>query len=308
MNRQSFILIGIIAVIGLLAILMTLQGAPESFGDPGFSTPTLTFTPTSTTEAETLPAIPPGFDPGADERTNCTYPIETWLDHPSAWGLESIRIGSIVYNQNEMLAIMSVPSERVIDDLLQQLFIVVINQRFGADATVVLEAIVQATDWLNQHAGGDQMTDDEVQLAIQFASTFRAFNRGEIGPGSCDFPITQRPVTPTATQAPTDVSNPPAGTAVVATPTATPTATPVTFIIATPTTRPAIGPTATATRPPGDNPPPPTSPPAPTFTSPPPPPPTSPPPEPSPTSPPPPPTPAPTQEPDPPTPTQAPPP
>jgi hypothetical protein len=191
--------------------------------------------------------------------------------------IENVVIASLNFTKAQAVVILSSDDPAPATALLQEFFAALLNTLKGADTSAIDTALIEASDWLNAHPAGVELSQAELEQAEGLIQTLGDYNTGFIGPGHCP----DEPLTPTPVSSPT-------GTA-----TATPTIRPIQTFKPSPTATESGGGSGSG----GDGEP--TEPPAATNTSPPPPPPTN-------TLPPPPPTN--TPEPPPPTPTEPPPP
>jgi hypothetical protein len=278
MIQKRAVFIVFVILMAAAAVLVTTSTAPETSGDAGFNTPTLTTTATSTELPTNTPTPVIGSD--ASSENNCTYTYDILRAYPESWGLSSIRIGSVVFSNEEVLGYLSNSPQNAHAALLQQLFTAVINQRRGADPTDIIQVISGASEWINIYPPGSDLSPAVEQQGYEYALALEQYNLGQTGPGMCTRPIETPLPSPTPTLTNTATSTGPTATY---TPTITPTrAISLTGIPINPT------PTPFPTLPPRPDRP--TSTPAPAPTEPPPtePPPTEPPPtEPPPTDPPP---------------------
>lgn len=256
MNRRRVVFFLFVIFVSVAAVLVTTTSAPAPPAEEPFNTPTLTPTNTATTLPTATTFVLPTAQSTSTDETNCTYSYLIWRQYPEAWGLSSIRIGNSVYSTQQVLVILDSSEQDAHTRLLQQLFALVINQRKGADPSVIIDTLNQATEWITVYPQGSELSEDDKLAGLNFAKQLELYNGGAIGPGICTRSI-ETP-TPTRTNTPEASSTP--------TMTRTPVATATSVV---PTARP-VTPTAT-NRPDRPRPPRPTQPPPPQPTDPPPP-------------------------------------
>ncbi|MFN2195647.1 MAG: hypothetical protein ACK2UW_05935, partial [Anaerolineales bacterium] len=188
MTRRRIIFFLFIVVISIGAVLFTTTTAPAPALDTGFFTPTATATATFTAlPSPTTFTLPTSVETGS--ANNCTYTFEDWRRYPDAWGFNSIRIGSEIYDRAEILAVMNSAEGDVYTNLKRQLFTAVINQRFGASPNAIVEVLTAATGWLGSFPPGSTLTEADRQQGQDYAVQLEAYNLGQIGPSQCSQPI-----------------------------------------------------------------------------------------------------------------------
>jgi hypothetical protein len=144
---------------------------------------------------------------------NCTFPLATWQQFPSAWRIDNYRVGDKVYSNEEMLAALSKSNGDLWDRLLAQLFVTILNQQNGADVTSVRSSFSEAVSWLNRFPRGSNPTDGDVQQIEIAVNLLTRFNDGLFGPTACQYDLSMSTavsgstlapgVTPSATATPT---------------------------------------------------------------------------------------------------------
>jgi hypothetical protein len=218
--RRRVVFFTFVILVAVAAIFLTMKTSPAPAIDPGFNTPTTTPTATDTPVASPTPDVfLTSENSSAGSSTNCTYTLETWKQYPEAWGLSSIRIGSSVFSKDEVLALFNSTAQDGEIQLLQQLFIVVINQSNGANPDAIIQTLSATTDWLSQHPYGSSLDDTARVQAATYAKVLQDFNEGKTGPGLCTKPILTP--TPTATYTPEASPTPTATLTPIFTPTRT---------------------------------------------------------------------------------------
>jgi hypothetical protein len=237
MTRQTAVLGLFLLVVAVIAVVFTATRVTTPAASLIFNTPTASITPTPRIQATQQSGARITLDVLTE--TNCTFSTSVWLQYPDSWQLESFRIGDVIYTRSEALAFLRTQTTDVAVNLLIQLLTVVINQRYGADPTIMLSTISNAIDWLALHPPGSVVSQADQETGLALTQTLADFNNGVTGPGACQgAPFTPTP-TPTST----------------ATASATPTITLTPAVTPTRTLGPTAQPTRTPTRPPVQRPP-----------------------------------------------------
>jgi hypothetical protein len=217
--RQLWLPFVILAVL-ILAISWVLAGViyPNDIrGGEGANPPAGRETPTHTQAEAAAPTSPGAATPAVGTRTapptgtvdlqNCTYTRHHWRENPETWMIENIIVASLTFTRPEAIEILSDQGTAERTRLLQEFFAALLNTLKGADARVVQEALIQASDWLNAHPAGAELSSAEREEAQELVLILEGYNNGEIGPGHCpDEAPTPTPLpslTPTPTETPT---------------------------------------------------------------------------------------------------------
>jgi hypothetical protein len=207
----------ILLVILTLSLLLSsliypnnIQGNSPAPTTPGLSTPTptattalpLEVTATISTNQAGAPSQVPTNSP-----VNCTYTITHWQNNPQAWLIENVVIGNNSFTKAEAIAILEAEAQNEKTALLQQFFAALLNTLKGADSKDIESTLIQASDWINSHTAGLEISEADREQALLLAQNLLVYNIGGLGPGHCpDEPVTPTPTataTPTATQTPT---------------------------------------------------------------------------------------------------------
>jgi hypothetical protein len=119
--------------------------------------------------------------------TNCTYTQGFWKNHPGAWPVTSLTLGTVVYTKQQLLDILgeSVNGNGLVS-LAHQLIAALLNIAQGADPSAASAAIASANTLIGglvvPPIGGGSLdpadTDDLTQ-------TLDDYNNGITGPGHC---------------------------------------------------------------------------------------------------------------------------
>lgn len=123
---------------------------------------------------------------GADG--DCTFTQGYWKNHPDAWPVSSLMLGSLSYDKAELIAILKTPVKgNGLVQLAHQLIAAKLNIANGADDADIAAAIAQA-DALIGTLLVPPVGDGELETRVTSAlnDTLDAFNNGKLGPGHCD--------------------------------------------------------------------------------------------------------------------------
>jgi hypothetical protein len=141
-------------------------------------------TPTPTTTATATPTPTPTATPSGV----CPLTQGYWKNHPEAWPVHSLMLGSQTYNMTELLAILNTPSGGDASIILaKQLIAAKLNIANGSDPTPIIGTITDADNLLSMFSGklpyhvspasmiGAQMVND--------GKTLDNYNNGRLTPG-----------------------------------------------------------------------------------------------------------------------------
>ena len=118
---------------------------------------------------------------------NCTFTLGYWKNHVGAWPTTSLTLGTVTYNQANLLAILNQPAVgNGLVILAHQLIAAKLNIINGADPTSVIATIPAADALIGSQVpppvGSDSASPGSVNA---LATTLDQFNNGLIGPGHC---------------------------------------------------------------------------------------------------------------------------
>ncbi len=119
--------------------------------------------------------------------TNCTFTLDYWRTHPDAWPATSLTLGTVTYNQPDLLAILNRPAGgNGLVILAHQLIATKLSIMNRADPTAVTASTAAADALIgglvSPAVGNDSLTPASVN---GLATTLDQFNNGLIGPGHC---------------------------------------------------------------------------------------------------------------------------
>lgn len=123
---------------------------------------------------------------GADG--DCTFTQGYWKNHPDAWPVSSLTLGSRSYDKAELIAILKTPIKgNGLVQLAHQLIAAKLNLANGASDVDVAAAIAQADALIGSlvvpPVGDDKLRPRETSA---LNDTLDAFDNGKLGPGHCD--------------------------------------------------------------------------------------------------------------------------
>jgi hypothetical protein len=128
----------------------------------------------------------PGTDPG--EGGGCTYTQGYWKNHPEAWPVTSLTLGTVNYTQQQLLQIFAQPVRgNGLVKLAHQLIAAKLNVANGADDTEIAATIAAADALIGGRVVPPIGTGSLSNGAVgSLNDTLDAYNNGDIGPGHCD--------------------------------------------------------------------------------------------------------------------------
>jgi hypothetical protein len=145
-------------------------------------TPTATFTPTPTATA-TATSTPTPTPAGG-----CPLTQGYWKNHPNAWPVNSLMLGSQTYTKAELLNILNTPSGGDASLILaKQLIAAKLNIAAGSDPTPVSSTITHADSLLSMFSGKlpyhVNPSSAIGQMMVSDGDTLDNYNNGHLTPG-----------------------------------------------------------------------------------------------------------------------------
>lgn len=132
-----------------------------------------------------------GFDSSAlsgDDKNGadgCTLTQGFWKNHPDAWPVSSLTLGTNTYTKEALLAILKLPVKgNGLIMLAHQLIAAKLNIAAGADDADIAATIAAADALIDDLEAGVDSLEPKDTSALN--DTLDEFNRGEIGPGHCE--------------------------------------------------------------------------------------------------------------------------
>jgi hypothetical protein len=127
------------------------------------------------------------------ESTNCTYTQGYWKNHPNAWPVLSLTLGTVNYTKAELLAILGTEvGGNGLISLAHQLIAAKLNIAQGADPSAASAAIAAADALIGglvvPPIGGGYLDPADTSALTQILDDY---NNGVIGPGHCGTVATQ---------------------------------------------------------------------------------------------------------------------
>jgi hypothetical protein len=118
---------------------------------------------------------------------NCTFTLGYWKNHVGAWPVTSLTLGTVAYNQADLLAILNQPAGgNGLLILMHQLIAAKLNAQNGADASSVAADIAAADALIGTLVPPPLGTDTLAPAGVNaLATSLDDFNNGLIGPGHC---------------------------------------------------------------------------------------------------------------------------
>jgi hypothetical protein len=118
----------------------------------------------------------------------CTYTQGYWRNHPNAWPVTSLTLGTVTYQAAELMAILDNPAQgNGLVILAHQLIAAKLNIANGADPSAVQQAVTDADNMIGTLVvppiGNGYL---EPAQTGNLSETFTEYNEGTIGPGHCN--------------------------------------------------------------------------------------------------------------------------
>ena len=143
-------------------------------------TPSATSTPTATATATATPT--------ATQSGVCPLTQGYWKNHPNAWPVNSLMLGSQIYTKMELLNILNTPSGGDASIILaKQLIAAKLNIANGSDPTPISSTITHADSLLSMFSGklpyNVKPSSIIGQMMVNDANTLDNYNNGLLTPG-----------------------------------------------------------------------------------------------------------------------------
>ena len=119
---------------------------------------------------------------------SCTYTQGYWRNHPDAWPVTSLTLGTVTYQAAELMAILDNPARgNGLVIMAHQLIAAKLNIANGADPSAVQQAITDA-DYMIGGLVVPPIGNDYLQPGQtgDLTETLTEYNEGTIGPGHCN--------------------------------------------------------------------------------------------------------------------------
>ena len=120
--------------------------------------------------------------------SSCTYTQGYWRNHPDAWPVTSLTIGTVTYQAAELMAILDNPAQgNGLVILAHQLIAAKLNIANGADPSAVQQTVTDAdaiiATLVIPPIGNGYLPSGQTGNLIE---TLTQYNEGTIGPGHCN--------------------------------------------------------------------------------------------------------------------------
>ena len=118
----------------------------------------------------------------------CTYTQGYWRNHPNAWPVTSLTLGTVTYQAAELMAILDNPAQgNGLVILTHQLIAAKLNIANGADPSAVQQAVTDADNMIGALVvppiGNGYLQPAQTG---DLTETLTEYNEGTIGPGHCN--------------------------------------------------------------------------------------------------------------------------
>jgi hypothetical protein len=120
--------------------------------------------------------------------SSCTYSQGYWRNHPNAWPVTSLTLGTATYQAAELMAILDDPARgNGLVIVVHQLIAAKLNIANGADPSAVQQAITDADNMIGALVvppiGNGYLPPGQTG---DLTETLTEYNEGTIGPGHCN--------------------------------------------------------------------------------------------------------------------------
>jgi hypothetical protein len=120
--------------------------------------------------------------------SSCTYSQGYWRNHPTAWPVTSLTLGTVTYQAAELMAILDNPARgNGLVILVHQLIATKLNIANGADPSAVQQAVTDADNMIGALVvppiGDGYLAPAQTG---DLTETLTEYNEGTIGPGHCN--------------------------------------------------------------------------------------------------------------------------
>ena len=155
--------------------------------------------PTPTPTPSPTPTPTPTPSPSPTPSGVCPLTQGFWKNHPNVWPVNSLMLGSQIYTQAELLAILNTPSGGDASIILaKQLIAAKLNIAAGSDPTPISSTITHADSLLAMFPGKLPYhvapSSNIGQMMVSDGSTLDDYNNGRLTPGCSDRPARPAPV------------------------------------------------------------------------------------------------------------------
>ena len=118
---------------------------------------------------------------------NCTQTMDYWQNDPDAWPVTTVTLGSVDYDQSQLLQILAEPvDDNGLVELVQAETTAKLSIADGADDSVVSPLLTEADALIGTLSpppvGGDSLPQTTTAALV---ASINDFNTGAVGPGQC---------------------------------------------------------------------------------------------------------------------------
>jgi cysteine-rich repeat protein len=139
----------------------------------------------SCSEMGTTDSALSGHEDAAVQGGDCTLTQGYWKNHPGAWPVSSLKLGSVSYDKDELLAILKTPVKgNGLIQLAHQLIAAKLNIAAGADDASIEVSITAADALIGSLVVGEDSL--KTSATAELTGKLDAYNNGAVGPGHCD--------------------------------------------------------------------------------------------------------------------------
>jgi hypothetical protein len=122
--------------------------------------------------------------PSPTPQNNCTYSASYWISRSDSWPTQFV-VGNYRYSKAEALKLLQTTSVDITTLLFLHFNTAYLNIINGADPTSIENAVLDASDWLENHPAEGAISVSEAQQATQLIIKLLNYNMGILGPGHC---------------------------------------------------------------------------------------------------------------------------
>jgi hypothetical protein len=120
--------------------------------------------------------------------SSCTYSQGYWRNHPNAWPVTSLTVGTVTYQAAELMAVLDEPAwGNGLVILVHQLIAAKLNMANGADPSAVQQVLADADNMIGTlvapPVGNGYLAPEQTG---DLTETLTEYNEGTIGPGHCN--------------------------------------------------------------------------------------------------------------------------
>lgn len=115
---------------------------------------------------------------------NCTYSAIYWVNHLESWPAQ-VTVNDLNYTKEDAARWIETDSVDVFTLLFTHFHVTYLNILYGAEASDVNQAMIEASRWLTNHPASRQLVEADGLYGMDLAAYLSRFNDGRLGPGKC---------------------------------------------------------------------------------------------------------------------------